>query len=69
MKTTDMKIMLGILFLLIGIPVLVYTYVNNDKLLKEFKEMKSDLGVSYYKFWFAGIFFTVAGILLLLNLI
>lgn len=64
-----MKIFLGVLFLLIGIPTLIYTLINNNKLMKEFKEMESDLGVSYYKFWFTGLFFIVAGILMLLNLI
>lgn len=64
-----MKIILGVVFLLIGIPTLIYTLINNSRLLKEFKEMESDLGVSYYKFWFTGIFFTIAGILILLDVV
>lgn len=64
-----MKILLSIIFLVIGISTLIYTSINNSKLLKDFKEMESDLGISYYKFWFTGIFFTVAGILMLLNVV
>lgn len=64
-----MKIILGVVFLLIGIPTLIYTLINNSSLLKEFKEMESDLGVSYYKFWFTGIFFTAAGVLILLDIV
>ena len=42
-----MKILLSIIFLVIGISTLIYTSINNIKLLKDFKEMESDLGISY----------------------
>ncbi|EDM44802.1 hypothetical protein SCB49_14560 [unidentified eubacterium SCB49] len=64
-----MNTLLGLIFLSIGLVILIYAFKNNRRLKEELEEFESDLGVSYYKIWFAGIFFTIAGILVFFNFI
>lgn len=62
-----MKIIFGLVSLFIGGIILRDSIINNKKLLEEFREMESDLGISYYKGWIAGVGFVILGVLLLLN--
>lgn len=62
-----MDYVFGIICLILGILVFRDSLINNKKIFKEFKEMKSDLGVSYYKGWIAALGFIILGVLLLLE--
>lgn len=62
-----MELIFGIICLFVGGFMFIDSLINNKRLLEEFKEMESDLGISYYKGWIAAIGFIILGILLLID--
>lgn len=62
-----MELIFGIICLFVGGFMFKDSWINNKRLLEEFKEMESDLGISYYKGWIAAIGFIILGILLVID--